>query len=254
MTMGFCPARSTQMTASMTSWPSCSLLLFDLHRDAVGHFLDELHGELLADGLGDLEVDRRDRCAARAETAPAIPAGAQLMTSMRRSRLTPFSADTGTMSRKHVSPASSAVNGSSWSFGIDQVDLVDDGDRLAARIADALEHGLVFLVEAQRLDHEHDQVRIGQRGGGGAVHGAIERALLAEVQAGRVDEGDLHAGPVEHAEDAMARGLRPRGDDGEFLADERIEQRRLADVGTADERGEAGAECDGVQIIGASDM
>ena len=85
------------------------------------------------------------------------------------------------------------MNGSSWSFGIHLVDLVDDGDRLAARIADALQDGLVFLVEAQRLDHEHHEVRIGERRGRGAVHGAIERALLAEMQARRVDEGDLHA-------------------------------------------------------------
>ena len=92
-----------------------------------------------------------------------------------------------------------------------------------------------------RLDHEHDEIRIGERRGGGAIHGAIERALFAEMQPGRIDEGDLHAGTIEHAEHAMARGLRPRGDDGEFLADERIEQRRLADVGTADQRGETRA-------------
>ena len=94
-----------------------------------------------------------------------------------------------------------------------------------------------------RLDHEHDEVRIGERRGGRAVHGAIERALFAEMQPRRIDEGDLHARTIEHAEHAVARGLRARRDDGEFFADERIEQRRLADVGTADERGETRAKC-----------
>ena len=84
--------------------------------------------------------------------------------------------------------------------------------------------------------------------GGRAVHGAIERALLAEMQARRVDESDLHAGPIEHAEHAMARGLRARRDDGKLFADQRVEQRRLADVGAADERGETGAEC-GVESV-----
>ena len=121
-------------------------------------------------------------------------------------------------------------------------------------VADALQHGLVFLAEAQRFDHEHHEVRVGQRRGGGAIHGAIERAPLAEMQPGRIDERQLHARTIEHAEHAMPRGLRPRRDDGQLLADQRIEQRRLADVGTADQRGEAGAECGDGVLQSCSDM
>ena len=57
ITMGFCPARSTQITAWMTSWPSMLFVLFDFDRDAIGQLFHQLHGELLADGLGNLELD-----------------------------------------------------------------------------------------------------------------------------------------------------------------------------------------------------
>jgi hypothetical protein len=120
-------------------------------------------------------------------------------------------------------------------LGIDQVDLVDDCDRFAARLADTSQHGFVLLVEAQRFDHEDDEIRVGERGGGGAIHRPIEGALLAQVQSGRIDEGELNAGAIQHTQHPMARGLRPRGDDGEFLADQRVQQRRLADVGPSDQ-------------------
>ena len=58
-------------------------------------------------------------------------------------------------------------------------------------------------------------------------------------------KASLHARAIEHAEHAMARGLRARRHDGKLLADQRVEQRRLADVGPADERGETRAECGG---------
>jgi hypothetical protein len=110
-----------------------------------------------------------------------------------------------------------------------------------SRILDALENRHVFLAEAQRLHHEYHEVRVGQRRGGGAVHGPVQGTALAEMQSRRVDEGQLHAGPVEHAEHAMARGLRARRDDRHLLADQSIDQRRLADIGTADQRGESRA-------------
>ncbi len=165
------------------------------------------------------------------------------MTSMSRSRFTPFSAETGTTSRNACLAASSAVNGSSLPFVRDLVDLVDDDDGIAAAVLDALEHGRVFLAEAQGFDHEDHEVRIGQRGGRRAVHGAVERATLAQVQAGRVDEGELHARAVQHAQHAMPRGLRARRHDGQLFADERVQQRGFADVGTADDRREPGAKC-----------
>ena len=47
---------------------------------------------------------------------------------------------------------------------------------------------------------------------------------------------------VPDAEDAGARGLRARRDDGDVLAQDAVEERRLADVGPADDGDEAGAE------------
>ncbi len=53
ITIGFCPARSTQMEASTRS--CCSLFgdFFHLYRNAVGHLLIELEGEAFADEFGD---------------------------------------------------------------------------------------------------------------------------------------------------------------------------------------------------------
>ena len=58
----------------------------------------------------------------------------------------------------------------------------------------------------------------------------------------RVHENNLAFGPVDDAVVGVARGLRLRRDDGDFGADERVEQRGFADVGAADEHGEAGFE------------
>jgi hypothetical protein len=121
------------------------------------------------------------------------------------------------------------------------VDLVDDHDRFASGITDALEHGFVFFTEAQRLHHEHHEIRVRERGRGGAVHRAVERAPLAEVQSGSIHECELDPRAVEHAEHAMPRGLRPRGHDRELLAHQGIEQGRLPHVGPADDGGKAGA-------------
>ena len=61
------------------------------------------------------------------------------------------------------------------------------------------------------------------------------------VYAGSVDKDELAGGmlgralDVDDAGDAAARGLRLVGDDGEFFANQRVEQGGLARVGTADD-------------------
>ena len=61
-----------------------------------------------------------------------------------------------------------------------------------------------------------------------------------------VDENDLAAQPaflsghVDDPQDAVAGGLRLGADDGQFLADQRIEQRGFAGVGTAQDADESG--------------
>ena len=54
----------------------------------------------------------------------------------------------------------------------------------------------------------------------------------------RVDEHDLSFGIVANAGNAIARGLRLVGNDGELLADQTVEEGGLAGVGPADQRDE----------------
>ena len=68
------------------------------------------------------------------------------------------------------------------------------------------------------------------------VQAAVDRALRFAVQTGSVDVKDLPARRIGDAEDALARGVRARRDDGEMRIDQRVQQRGLADVGTPDDR------------------
>ena len=72
-------------------------------------------------------------------------------------------------------------------------------------------------------------------------HLAAERGV-GLVQAGRVDEYDLSVGAVDDALDAIAGGLRMARDDGDFAADELIDERGLAAVGATEKGDEAGLE------------
>ena len=57
---------------------------------------------------------------------------------------------------------------------------------------------------------------------------------------GGIDEYNLPARFGENAQDTMAGGLWLGGDDGQLLADDPVEQRRLADVGSAEDGNSAG--------------
>ena len=63
----------------------------------------------------------------------------------------------------------------------------------------------------------------------------IGRHLL-DIQALGVEKHHLAVGIVLHPENPVPRRLRLVGDDGQLGADDPVEQRRLAGVGTADER------------------
>src|SRR5262249_32163772 len=64
----------------------------------------------------------------------------------------------------------------------------------------------------------------------------IQLALRA-VHSGRVEEGDLAFFAGHHPENSTARRLRLRRDDRQLLAGEAVEQRALADVRPAQQRG-----------------
>jgi len=67
-----------------------------------------------------------------------------------------------------------------------------------------------------------------------------EATRLRLKNAWRIHKHNLAGRLRDDAVVGVARGLRLRGDDGNFGADERIEQRGLAGVGAADEYGETG--------------
>src|SRR5438105_6918976 len=68
------------------------------------------------------------------------------------------------------------------------------------------------------------------------------------MHARRIHEDDLtggvplHRGQVDHALNIAAGGLRLMSDDGDFFADQRIQQRGFARIGPSDDGNEAGAE------------
>jgi len=100
----------------------------------------------------------------------------------------------------------------------------------------ALQHKLIVGHPFGRFHHQHRDVRSLECGARGTVHRLVECAARLGMQAGRVHERDLRLGQGEHAQNAVARGLRTRRDDAQLVPDERIEKRRLADVRPSHQR------------------
>src|SRR6185369_5221376 len=71
-------------------------------------------------------------------------------------------------------------------------------------------------------------------------HGPVERTVqgrgVAGLEARRVDEHELRGSDRADAGDSMPRRLRLARGDADFLAHQRVQQRRLAHVGLADDR------------------
>ncbi len=153
------------------------------------------------------------------------------------------SADTSNTSANAAFAETSATKGSSRSRGRARSILLTS--RIIGRPACSSRSSarLILRRESQCLDHEDVHVRIHERGERSAIHAAVDRATLVVVQAWQVHEDDLQPRAREHAVDAIASRLRLRADDGELPAQQRVEQRRLADVWPADERREATAAC-----------
>ena len=76
------------------------------------------------------------------------------------------------------------------------------------------------------------------------------------MNSGRVDQHDLPGlaslllGDVDDSENAVARGLRLGRNDGQLLADQRIQQRALARVGAAENADESGVKGHGDRVLG----
>ena len=91
---------------------------------------------------------------------------------------------------------------------------------------------------ALAVDHQRDHVGALRPAPGGGDHRAVEPALGFE-DAGRVDQQQLRLPLDRDAHQPRARGLRLGTDDRDLLADQRVDQRRFARIGRADDGDEA---------------
>ena len=86
------------------------------------------------------------------------------------------------------------MNGSRRSRGVHFVDLVEHEQDRSAELHELVEHPLILVRPAQRLDHEQVHVGVVQRGQRRAIHVAVHRTARAGMQSRRVDENDLRFG------------------------------------------------------------
>jgi hypothetical protein len=96
---------------------------------------------------------------------------------------------------------------------------------------------------------EHD-IDIGEGFAGPVVELLDESGAAGVEKAGGVHEHDLAAGMMDDAVEGIASRLGFWGDDGDFPADEGIEEGGFAGVGTSDQGGETGTET-GRGIVGS---
>ena len=95
--------------------------------------------------------------------------------------------------------------------------------------------------ELARLDDEQDQVDVADGAHHGLVQRLVQRRAVARLEARRIDEDELRRAHGADAGDAVPRGLRLARGDADLLADQGVEQGRLADVGLADDGDQAAA-------------
>ena len=169
---------------------------------------------------------------------------------MSTSSWNPATAETGTTSAHSPSSLTARSCSAIRSCG-DLIGLGDDRDDRGALERGELP-GQVLVAGTdviRRGDAEADHVDLGERGADQAVE-ALAEQRPRPVQAGRVDDDQLRVGPVHDAADHPPRRLRAVARDRDLGADERVGERGLADVRTADQAREARPE-DGLSRRGA---
>ena len=121
-----------------------------------------------------------------------------------------------------------------------RIDLVDHQQRRFPGRFHLIERLAGRGVDGRRpcLDEEESEIRVGERLQCPLDHAGIQ-ATLGGVEARRVEKRDLGIRPRDDPENTAAGGLRLGADDGEFLADQPVEERALAHVGPADDGDEA---------------
>ena len=241
----FCDSVSAQISARTVTRPSSRALdLLDLDLDRVRDLLAGPVEHLLADQLGQEQLARLvavvlGRVEVAGPRGPARRAARPARRGPRRSR-----ALIGKTSSTPSSSAASASTGTS-SFGPEPVDLVDRADRRqpgAGAEQGAGDEAVAGADPLLAVDHEQGEVGVGELALDPVLHALGEHVARA-LHAGQVDEDELAAGldVGGDAADRPPRRLRPHRDDRDVAADDRVDQRRLADVGPAGEADEAGA-------------
>ena len=130
-------------------------------------------------------------------------------------------------------------------LGGDQVALGKDADLLRVLAMRAVKlgcHPLVATADGLASIDEHgDDVNVFKRLERRGVQ-LLAKRIVGLVKARSVHDDHLHIiASVDRAE-TMAGGLGGVGSDGDLLAHDSVEQRRLSRVGSADQRDEAGFE------------
>ncbi len=223
--------------------------VFHFHRHPVGHFLIQLECELLADQLGhpEFEAAVRDLAIEKHGGGHREVPGDGLLQVLHVVALQ--CADRH--DRQEVMACRQLRNvGQQPIAGLRAIDLVHRSDRRPPGLDDASKGEIVFRGPAQPFDDDYHQIRILQRGGRRPVHRPIQRARGVTVQPRGIDEGDLRRRQIGYADDPVARGLGTGCDDAHFLSNQGVQQRRLADVRPADQRGEPASKfiCHGVSM------
>jgi hypothetical protein len=117
-----------------------------------------------------------------------------------------------------------------------RVGLVGHHDHGALRPAEDVGHPVVLVGDADRaVDDEQDHVGVLDGLLRLLRHLAVERALVGREPAAGVDHGELVAGPLGVEQLAVARHAGLLLDDRLAPADDPVHERRLADVGAADD-------------------
>ena len=103
-------------------------------------------------------------------------------------------------------------------------------------------------VNLAGFDHEQDQVDVADGAHHRLVQRFVQRGGVARLESRRVDKDELRRADGADAGDAVPGGLSLARGDADFLAHQGVEQRRLADVGLADDGNQAAALGDAVAL------
>ena len=98
-------------------------------------------------------------------------------------------------------------------------------------ILHTFKHHLVLVGPARSVNDKDHHINVLQGAAGGLVHETIQGFLIVLVQAGGIHIDGLNIALGLDAEHVMPGGLRLARSNGQFLPQNMVEQRGLADVG-----------------------